>query len=99
MRGHRGGNFRFSRAASLFRRQTGIGLREYTKRKRLLTAPALLKTTPLFIKQVAVELGYLLRQDNCLVKCQGQSLQNLTPNRIIASQQLGVHPNFGAPKV
>jgi AraC-like DNA-binding protein len=45
-------------AARLFKRQTGIGVREYAKKRRLLMAAERLKTTYIPIKVIAAELGY-----------------------------------------
>jgi AraC-like DNA-binding protein len=45
-------------AARIFKRHIGIGVREYAKKKRLLMAAELLKTTDLPIKVIATELGY-----------------------------------------
>jgi AraC-like DNA-binding protein len=45
-------------AARLFRRDTGRGVREYAKGKRLLIAAERLSTTNRPIKVIAAELGY-----------------------------------------
>lgn len=45
-------------AARLFKRYTGMGAREYAKRKRLSIAAELLTTTDLPVKVIAAELGY-----------------------------------------
>jgi AraC-like DNA-binding protein len=45
-------------AARLFKRQTGIGVREYAKKRRLLIAVERLETTDLPIKVIAADLGY-----------------------------------------
>lgn len=45
-------------AARLFQRSTGLGVREYAKKKRLLAAAELLKTTNLSVKTIAAEFGY-----------------------------------------
>jgi len=45
-------------AARLFKDSTGLGVREYAKKKRLLAAAELLKTTDLSVKTIAAELGY-----------------------------------------
>jgi AraC-like DNA-binding protein len=45
-------------AARLFKRHTGVGVREYAKKKRLLMAADRLKTTDLPIKVIAAGLGY-----------------------------------------
>jgi len=45
-------------AARLFKREMGIGVREYSKRRRLVTAALMLGASSLSIKQVAAELGY-----------------------------------------
>jgi AraC-like DNA-binding protein len=45
-------------AAQLFKRDTGQGVREYAKRKRLTISAELLTTTNLPIKVIAAELGY-----------------------------------------
>lgn len=47
-----------SHAARLFKRGTGIGVREYAKRQRLKIAAELLKTTTLSVKEIAAHLGY-----------------------------------------
>ena len=45
-------------AARLFKRCTGLGVREYAKKKRLLMAAERLKITDLPIKVIAAEFGY-----------------------------------------
>jgi AraC-like DNA-binding protein len=45
-------------AARLFKRSVGFGIREYSKRKRLSAAAALLETTEMPVKAIAAELGY-----------------------------------------
>jgi methylphosphotriester-DNA--protein-cysteine methyltransferase len=45
-------------AARLFHRNTGMGLREYAKQQRFLTATKHLMTTELPIKVIAAGLGY-----------------------------------------
>jgi AraC-like DNA-binding protein len=45
-------------AARLFKRHTGVGVREYAKKKRMLIAAERLKITDLPIKVIAAELGY-----------------------------------------
>jgi AraC-like DNA-binding protein len=45
-------------AARLFRRETGVGIREYAKQRRLLIAAGRLAATGLPIKRIATELGY-----------------------------------------
>ena len=45
-------------AARLFKRSTGLGVREYAKKKRLSAAADLLKTTDLSVKAIAAEFGY-----------------------------------------
>jgi len=45
-------------AAQLFKRCTGLGVREYAKKKRFLMAAERLKTTDLPIKVIAAEFGY-----------------------------------------
>jgi AraC-like DNA-binding protein len=45
-------------AARLFKRCTGLGVREYAKRKRLLMAAERLASTDLPVKVIAVEFGY-----------------------------------------
>jgi AraC-like DNA-binding protein len=45
-------------AARLFKRCTGLGVREYAKRKRLWLAAKRLKTTDIPIKAIAAEFGY-----------------------------------------
>lgn len=52
-----------SHAARLFRRDTGIGIREYAKRKRLHIAAVHLKGGAQPIKQIAGDLGYRGIQD------------------------------------
>jgi len=45
-------------AARLFKRCTGLGVREYSKKKRLLMAAERLTTTDIPIKAIAAEFGY-----------------------------------------
>jgi AraC-like DNA-binding protein len=45
-------------AARLFKRCTGLGVREYSKKKRLLMAAERLTTTDAPIKAIAAEFGY-----------------------------------------
>jgi len=45
-------------AAQLFKRYTGLGIREYAKKKRLSAASELLTTTDLSVKAIAAEFGY-----------------------------------------
>lgn len=45
-------------AARLFKRCTGLGIREYAKRRRLLLAAERLKTTDTPVKAIAAEFGY-----------------------------------------
>ena len=45
-------------AARLFKRDTGMGIREYAKMKRLQIAAVRLASTNLPIKMIAVESGY-----------------------------------------
>ncbi len=47
-----------SYAARLFKRQIGLGVREYAKRRRLRTAAQRLKTTAHAVKEIAGDLGY-----------------------------------------
>ena len=55
--------FSGSHAARLFKKQIGLGVREYTKRKRLAVAADKLKTTTLSIKEIAADLGYKSQSD------------------------------------
>jgi AraC-like DNA-binding protein len=45
-------------AARLFKRCTGLGVREYSKKKRLLMAAERLTTTDIPVKAIAAEFGY-----------------------------------------
>jgi AraC-like DNA-binding protein len=45
-------------AARLFKRCTGLGVREYAKKKRLFMAAERLTTTDIPIKAIAAEFGY-----------------------------------------
>jgi AraC-like DNA-binding protein len=45
-------------AARLFKRCTGLGVREYAKRRRLLLAAERLKSTDIPVKTIAAEFGY-----------------------------------------
>ncbi len=45
-------------AARLFKRCTGLGVRQYAKKKRLLMAAERLTTTDIPIKAIAAEFGY-----------------------------------------
>jgi AraC-like DNA-binding protein len=45
-------------AARLFKRSTGLGIREYAKNKRLSAAAEFVTTTDLSVKAIAAELGY-----------------------------------------
>jgi AraC family transcriptional regulator len=47
-----------SHASRLFRQDLGLGIREYTKLKRLHTAAIKLQTTSLSVKEIAADLGY-----------------------------------------
>jgi AraC-like DNA-binding protein len=42
----------------LFRQETGLGIREYSRRRRMRTAAVKLKSTALPIKHIAADLGY-----------------------------------------
>ena len=50
-------------AAKLFSRQTGIGIREYAKQRRLMLAAQQLQGTTDSVKQIALELGYRTPND------------------------------------
>lgn len=50
-------------AAKLFSRQTGIGIREYAKERRLALAAQQLRGTTDSVKQIALELGYRTPND------------------------------------
>jgi methylphosphotriester-DNA--protein-cysteine methyltransferase len=50
-------------AVKLFKRQTGIGFREYAAHKRLIRAANQLTQTSLSIKVIAADLGYNSPQD------------------------------------
>lgn len=52
-----------SHGARLFKKHTGLGIREYSKRKRLAVAADKLKTTTLSIKEIAADLGYKSQTD------------------------------------
>ncbi len=52
-----------SHGARLFKKHTGLGVREYAKRKRLAVALDKLKTTTLSIKEIAADLGYKSQTD------------------------------------
>jgi AraC-like DNA-binding protein len=45
-------------AARLFKRCTGLGIREYAKRRRLSLAAERLRTTDIPVKTIAAEFGY-----------------------------------------
>jgi methylphosphotriester-DNA--protein-cysteine methyltransferase len=45
-------------AARLFKRQTGLGVKQYAKKQRLLTAIERLTTTNVPVKAIATDLGY-----------------------------------------
>ncbi len=47
-----------SHAARLFKQDMGIGIREYTKKRRLATAATSLRGTTHSIKEIAADLGY-----------------------------------------
>jgi len=49
-------------ATKLFKRETGIGFREYGARKRLMKAASQLAETNLSIKVIAADLGYNIPQ-------------------------------------
>lgn len=49
-------------ATKLFKRETGIGFREYGARKRLMKAASQLAETSLSIKVIAADLGYNIPQ-------------------------------------
>ena len=44
--------------AKLFKQNTGVGIREYAKTRRLLVAADKLKSTSQSVKEIAVDLGY-----------------------------------------
>ncbi len=50
-------------AARLFKLSTGLGVREYAKKKRLCAAAELLLTTRLSVKVIAAEFGYRSSSD------------------------------------
>ncbi len=50
-------------AAQLFRRYTGLGVREYAKKRRLQQAMQRLTTTEIQIKVIADQLGYKQASD------------------------------------
>jgi len=52
-----------SHGARLFKKHTGIGIREYAKRKRLAVAADKLKNTTISIKEIAADLGYKSQTD------------------------------------
>jgi len=52
-----------SHGARLFKKHTGLGIREYAKSKRLAVAADKLKNTTLSIKEIAADLGYKSQTD------------------------------------
>jgi AraC-like DNA-binding protein len=50
-------------AGRLFKQEMGIGVREYAKRNRLVTAAVLLRVCPDSIKEISARLGYRSVQD------------------------------------
>jgi AraC-like DNA-binding protein len=50
-------------AARIFKRDTGVGIREYVTKQRLLMASARLAATDLPIKVIATDLGYRQASD------------------------------------
>ena len=52
-------------AGRLFKRQFGIGIREYAAGRRLMKAAHLLRTTTLCVKTISGNLGYRSTSDFC----------------------------------
>jgi AraC-like DNA-binding protein len=52
-----------SHSAKLFKQHTGIGIREYAKKRRLTVAAGKLKETTNSVKEIAIELGYRTPND------------------------------------
>jgi len=52
-----------SHGARLFKKQTGLGFREYSKRRRLAVAADQLEKTSLSVKEIAADLGYKSQTD------------------------------------
>ena len=52
-----------SHGARLFKKHIGVGIREYTTRKRLVVAAEKLKNTTVSVKEVAADLGYKNQTD------------------------------------
>jgi AraC-like DNA-binding protein len=52
-----------SHGARLFKLQTGLGIREYAKNKRLTSAAEKLRNTTLSVKEIAADLGYRSQSD------------------------------------
>lgn len=63
--------------AKLFKRHTGIGIREYAKTKRLLGAAEKLKNTSQSVKEIAINLGYRNPTD---LRRQFKQFFQLSPN-------------------
>ena len=67
-----------SHAAKLFKRQFGVGIRDYTTRKRLIAAAEKLKTTKLSVREIAADLGYKRQTD---LQRQFKRLFSLNPSQ------------------
>lgn len=52
-----------SHGARLFKKHTGLGIREYAKKKRLAVAADKLKNTTLSVKEISADLGYKSQTD------------------------------------
>jgi methylphosphotriester-DNA--protein-cysteine methyltransferase len=67
-----------SYGARLFKKHTGLGIREYAKRKRLALAAHQLANTTLSVKEIAADLGYRSQTD---LSRQFRQLFQLNPRR------------------
>lgn len=75
-----------SRARKLFKEHLGVGVREYTKRRRLVVAAEKLKTTTFSVKEIAADLGY---KDQTAFWRQFKQLFSLNPTQFRSAHHQG----------
>jgi AraC-like DNA-binding protein len=86
-----------SHAAKLFRRHTGIGVRQYAKQQRLTLAAQQLRSTTDSVKHIALERGYRTPND---LRRQFKKLFSLNPTEFRKAYRKAVVPKrTGAPVV
>ncbi len=77
----------------LFKRHTGLGVREYTKRRRLALAADRLENTTLSIKEIAADLGYKNQTD---LSRQFRQLFRLNPKEYREAHRRAIQQIIGA---